>query len=112
MTCQHCQTWILDDDHRCRRCGRRVRTTPSRISPETYPIAATATAPAYDYGAEPPVASAARATPSSSPVSTIGQQPLFSPAPDSRIISFESLTSPAEREAIRVRAADLSRPAP
>lgn len=113
MTCQHCQTWILDGDHRCRRCGRRVRSTPSRISPETYPIAATATARDYDYDIQPqatvgrPTAHAPQRAPET------GQQPLFStPAFDPRVISFDSLTSPAEREAIRERGASLVRPAP
>ena len=108
MTCQHCQTWILDDDHRCRRCGRRVRTTPPRISPETYPIAATATAPAYDYRpqaaaiAEQPLGAAA-----------VGQHALFSvPVSDPRVIPFDSLTSQAQRESIRARAAEIARPAP
>jgi uncharacterized RDD family membrane protein YckC len=42
-----------------------------------------------------------------------GQQRLFStPISDSRVISFDSLTTPAERESIRARAADLARPAP
>ncbi len=102
MTCQHCQTWILDDDHRCRRCGRRVRATPSRISPASYPIAATATAPAYDFEPEEvPIYDA-----------TTEQQPLFStPHADSRVIPFDTLTSPAERQAIRQRAAETQRPA-
>lgn len=107
MTCQHCQTWVLDDDHRCQRCGRKVRTSPSRISPETYPIAATATAYAYDFTAETetPPAAAEAAEP--------GQQPLFtSMTRDPRVIPFESLTSHTERESIRSRAADLLRPPP
>ena len=104
MTCQHCQTWILDDDHRCRRCGRRVRSAPARVSPETFPIAATATAPAYDY--EPALEPQAR-------VLQGGQQALFaSPAAEARVIPFDSLTSQAERESIRARAAELARPAP
>ncbi len=42
-----------------------------------------------------------------------GQQALFSsPAGDPRVIPFDSLTSPAEREFIRARAAELARPAP
>ncbi len=110
MTCQHCQTWILDGDHRCRRCGRRVRNTPSRISPETYPIAATATA--YDYDAEPYLAREQQATPLQI-APKMGQQPLFSPSSSpQRVISFDSLTTPAERDAIRARAVDLARPAP
>jgi uncharacterized RDD family membrane protein YckC len=42
-----------------------------------------------------------------------GQQALFSPAAvEPRVIPFDSLTSAAEREAIRARAADATRPAP
>lgn len=103
MTCQYCQTWILDDDHRCSRCGRRVRATPARISPATYPIAASATAPAYDFTPEHSEAH---------PEPERGQQPLFfGAAPEPRVIPFDSLTSPAERDAIRQRAALTPRPA-
>ncbi len=110
MTCQHCQTWILDDDHRCRRCGRRVKAAPSRISAQSYPIAATATAAAYDFdpaeeAREPEQAPKVTAEP--------GQQTLFSQAPaDSRVIPFDSLTTAAERESIRARGAEIARPAP
>ena len=98
MTCQYCQTWILDDDHRCTRCGRRVRATPARISPATYPIAATATAPAYDFEPEPVQ------VPVEAPAGH--QAPLFTgPAGEPRVIPFDSLTSPSERTAIRQRAA-------
>ena len=111
MTCQHCQTWILDDDHRCRRCGRRVRSTPARISPNTYPIAAAATAPAYEYHSATAVAAETQAVePAATPA---GQQALFNtPAFDPRIIPFDSLTTQAERESIRARAAEIARPAP
>jgi uncharacterized RDD family membrane protein YckC len=110
VTCQHCQTWILDDDHRCRRCGRRVRNTPSRISPETYPIAATATAPAYEY--YPPAGSTAEPQrQNEGPASA--QQPLFAmTASEPRVIAFDSLTTPTQRESIRARAAEIARPAP
>ena len=110
MTCQHCQTWILDDDHRCRRCGRRVRATPSRISAQTYPIAATATAHAYDFPPEDQIREPEQ--PQAAAVET-GQQALFSTAPvEPRVIPFDSLTSAAERESIRARAAEIARPAP
>lgn len=113
MTCQHCQTWVLDDDHRCRRCGRRVRSTPSRISPNTYPIAATATAPAYDLDINDEPVTAREQAPVTGTDPRTEQQPLFSsPVIAPRVISFDSLTTPAEKEAIRARAADLSRPAP
>src|SRR5689334_22650599 len=107
MTCQHCQTWILDDDHRCRRCGRRVRNTPSRVSPSTFPIAASALA--HDIFRDAP--------PDEMPVVPVvdahGQQILFpGTAPDVRVIPFDSLTSQSERDSIRARAAEISRPAP
>jgi uncharacterized RDD family membrane protein YckC len=84
---------------------------PARISPETYPIAATATAPAYEYLSEPhgaaePLVRERASIPE-------GQQALFStPAFDPRVIPFDSLTTQAERESIRARAAELARPAP
>lgn len=109
MTCQHCQTWILDGEHRCSRCGRRVRNTPSRISPASYPIAATATARAYDFQTEDEAEEAQpeRKAPEA------GQQQLFPNAStEPRVIPFDSLTTPAERESIRARAADLLRPEP
>jgi len=109
MTCQHCQTWILDDDHRCRRCGRRIRNTPSRVSPATYPIAATATAPAYDFYPE----DEAEQSPQLKVVSSPAQQALFTgAAPDSRVIPFDSLTTEAGRRSIQARFAGIIRPAP
>ncbi len=110
MTCQHCQTWILDDDHRCQRCGRRVRATPARISPATYPIAATATAPAYQFDPGIAPAEAVAAAPK---VNAGQQQALFAAAANEpRVIPFDSLTSPAERDAIRLRASETARPTP
>ena len=110
MTCQHCQTWILDVDHRCQRCGRRARGNSSRISPATYPIAAAATAQAYDFSMDPVSDQASSAT---RLAVEFGQQPLFAtPANGPRVIPFDSLTTPAERAAIRSRAGGELRPAP
>jgi uncharacterized RDD family membrane protein YckC len=112
MTCQHCQTWILDVDHRCPRCGRRVRSTPPRISPATYPIAAAATAPAYAFSPEeeiPPVVSKIGKTIQHQSV----QQSLFTqPMTDSRVIPIDQGVTSARREAIGARAEKLARPAP
>ena len=87
-----------------------MRGTPSRISAQTYPVAATATAPAYDFAPEPqPVEPQQQVA----PVGETGQQALFSAGPvEPRVIPFDSLTTPAERESIRARAAELARPAP
>jgi uncharacterized RDD family membrane protein YckC len=102
MTCPYCQTKILDEDHRCRRCGRRVRD--GRGSSENFPVQSSAAAPAYDF--EPD-----EITPA-----TVEQSGLFSPSPahpnPSRVISFESLRSPSERQSIRARAAEIARPEP
>lgn len=110
MTCQHCQTWNLDDDHRCRRCGRRIRSTPSRAAAAAYPIAATATARAYEADEEV----------EEQPVPTEpGQQTLFPPQvrrgpiplPQSRdrVIPFESHS---RGESTRARLDEAARPAP
>jgi uncharacterized RDD family membrane protein YckC len=114
MTCQHCQTWILDVEHRCRRCGRRVRSTPARISPATYPIAATATAQAYDFSAQQEYVSYPSARARTFEQQEPGQQALFSQQQvvEPRIIPFDQLTSPKERESIRARGAELARLTP
>lgn len=105
MTCQHCNTWVLDGEHRCPRCGRRVRLTAWHSAQSSYPVAASAVAPAYDYAAEPPLPAAGPQGP--------GQQQLFPTQPaEPRVIPFESLTTQAERESIRARAAGLARPEP
>lgn len=97
MICQHCQTWVLDDDHRCRRCGRRLRSTPSRISPASYPVTGTATAPAYDFHPQHQPDAVAQ---------TAQQQALFTaPVNESRVIPFDSLTTEAARRSMQARAA-------
>jgi uncharacterized RDD family membrane protein YckC len=121
MTCQHCQTWISEVDHRCRHCGRRVRSTPPRISPSTYPIAATATAPAISFGLDEELAPeiTARAVPEALPpiVQESGQQTLFSQASDRRIIPFDKFGpfdkfTPAQQRDSAARLTDPSRPIP
>ena len=110
ITCQHCQTWILDDHHRCHRCGRRVRNTPFRADSSAYPV--TTTAAAYALRSEP-VSQALN-----EPAAITGEKgqeqrtSLSHPVGGPRVIPFSSLTSQAERESIRARAAELARPAP
>jgi uncharacterized RDD family membrane protein YckC len=111
MHCQHCDTWVLDDEHRCPRCGRRVRSWPVGIARTAYPVNAAATAPKYDYIREP--SSAEPVLHTATEPETAAQQQLFAtPWTDPRVIPFESLTTQAERESIRARAAGLSRPDP
>ena len=108
MTCPHCQTSNVDDDHRCRRCGRRTRAVYGSSSADGYNASATATAPVYEFPAE----TAPQASIAEGAREPLGQQFLFATPGDSRVIAFDSLTSPATRDAIRERAAELSRPAP
>jgi uncharacterized RDD family membrane protein YckC len=41
MTCLNCRYSNAEEDHRCRRCGRRLDSRPARPAPDTYPIAET-----------------------------------------------------------------------
>jgi uncharacterized RDD family membrane protein YckC len=104
MTCQYCQTWNTDDEHRCRRCGRLIQDRASRAGVRNYPIAAVATAlqhdPSLQEDAAPDVHASTRPA---------GAQPaLFESWPEPRVIPFSSLTSPKERRAIEVRGAGLA----
>ena len=94
-----------------------MRSTPTRISPSTYPIAAAATARAYDFQTQEAPVRARDVSPTAKFDTQTqvlpGQQALFSqPVNEPRVIPFDQLTSAAERESIRARAADLARPAP
>ena len=110
MTCQACQTWNSDDEHRCRRCGRRLRATPTRHVRDSYPIAATALAYHPEEQDEPVIATYDPAP--YHPPAGDGQQVLFANPNEGRVIPFDQLTSPAERESIRARAAQLTQPSP
>jgi uncharacterized RDD family membrane protein YckC len=111
ITCQHCQTWILDGEYRCNRCGRRVRSTPLRsASSHAYPVTTTAAAPAYAFQ---PVSHAVDGEPEVAHEEQEEQSRRVAPQPlHCRVIPFDSLNKEAERESIRARAAELARPAP
>lgn len=115
MTCQACQTWNENDEHRCRRCGRRMRSTPSRYVRDAYPIAATALAYKTDFVENEALLEVGEAA-SGEPMIAVGeagtQHVLFNSPMEARVIPFERLTTPAERESIRSRAAQLPRPEP
>ncbi|HXE10993.1 MAG TPA: RDD family protein [Bryobacteraceae bacterium] len=106
MTCQACQTWNGEENHRCRRCGRRLRLTPTRHVREAYPIAATALA--Y----QPQEAAETEIVPLDASTEQGEQRMLFSAPNEARVIPFDQLTSPAERESIRARASQIARQAP
>jgi uncharacterized RDD family membrane protein YckC len=102
MTCQYCQTWNTDDEHRCRRCGRLIQDMAGRAAVRNYPIAAVATAQALEPEEDiaPEFHAAARPA--------VAQPALFESWPEPRVIPFDSLTSPRERRAIQERAAGLA----
>jgi uncharacterized RDD family membrane protein YckC len=75
----------------------------------SFPVSSGATAREYQYDPSPYAPPSAEAT----PVAEAGpQRTLFSNPNPSRLVSFESFTSPAERESIRARAAEAARPEP
>src|SRR5690349_9066908 len=102
MTCQACQTWNCESDHRCQRCGRRLRSTPTRRVRDAYPIAASALAYQTLPGATIQNSESETAEPAD-------QQALFKQRSDPKVIPFDQLASPAERHSIRTRATELPR---
>jgi uncharacterized RDD family membrane protein YckC len=80
-----------------------LRATPTRHVRDQYPIAATALA----YQPEATIDPAKHVSDSAA----VEAQPmLFANPNESRVIPFDQLTTPAEREGIRARAAQLARP--
>lgn len=106
MTCQYCQTWNTDDEHRCRRCGRLLQDMPGPPAGRSYAVsgAATAAAAAVARREQEPV-------PEPRPnarVTAAAQPALFETTPEPRVIPFNSLTSPKERHAIQERMEGLA----
>jgi uncharacterized RDD family membrane protein YckC len=88
-----------------------MRETPTRVPRDSYPIAATALA--YDPELlldSPSLAETSAAAEHVAP-DTDGQQILFAPAIQSRVIPFDQLTSATVRESIQARIAQ-TRPSP
>jgi uncharacterized RDD family membrane protein YckC len=75
MECRYCQASNADDDHRCRRCGRRLRVTPVYT-------AASAAAPALHYEAIQTAAGRAAAA-------AAGASAAAAPAPARRPITYQ-----------------------
>jgi len=110
MTCQYCQTWNTDDEHRCRRCGRLIQDMAGRAAARNYPIAAVATALQYEPSVAQPSGCDVMPEPRASARPAVAQPALFETWPEPRVIPFDSLTSPRERRAIQERAAGLGQP--
>ena len=104
MECRYCQTWNAEDEHRCRRCGRKLRVLPV--------YTASATAPALEYG---PVARSAVREPAAESVPAPAarravnyQTSLFGSKELPRVVPFESI-APSVQPPRRKHASATSR---
>lgn len=87
MECRYCQTSNSQDDHRCRRCGRRLPNTPVYVG-----SSAAAPALVYDASEQPEVARTAfpdAAPPARRPITY--QPSLFSSREVPRVVPFETI---------------------
>jgi uncharacterized RDD family membrane protein YckC len=105
MECRYCQSANAEDDHRCRRCGRRLRMGPVYT-------AASAAAPVLEYAAIETACIETRATPEPSvPRRPITYQPsLFSSRELPQVVPFETIAP--ERVHHAPRKAQPSAPRP
>ena len=94
MECRYCQTHNAEDDHRCRRCGRRLRLTAPYTASAAAPVlqyeasACSSIDPRAGYGPE----IATEVAPPPAPRKSVTYQPsLFSSRELPRVVSFESL---------------------
>lgn len=87
MECRYCQTGNAEDDHRCRRCGRRLRTMP------VYTASAAAPALHYDLVAQSPdVEHGGQAAPPANARRAVNYQTsLFGSKELPRVVPFESI---------------------
>ncbi len=99
MNCSYCRSWNSDEEHRCRRCGRRLSGTLSDTSSDAMRLNRVngnlAAAPARQVLAAP-----AEQLPAAEPARrrTGIQESLFPHRPASKVIPFEKF-SPARVEA-------------
>ena len=116
MECRYCQASNADDDHRCRRCGRRLRRSPaytgsSAAAPvlqyEPAPVLQYETAPALQYETAPvlqretaPVLHEAHVSREpGAPRRTVTYQPSLFPSRElPLVVRFETLIQPSPRK--------------
>ena len=89
MNCRYCQSWNAEDEHRCSRCGRRLKI--AEVS-STFPASRSAPAlalehrPAVVVEVDEPAPSAPARTP-------VAQRLMFEELRDSNVIPFESFAA-------------------
>src|SRR5215470_15268201 len=100
MECRYCRAQNAEDDHRCQRCGRRLRTSPAYVG-------SSAAAPELQFepAARPePVVPPVATQPLARPRAAAYQQSLFSSREVPRVVPFETI-SPVPLEPREVKAA-------
>src|SRR5579863_5306577 len=97
MECRYCQAANADDDHRCRRCGRRLRMSPVYTgSSAAAPVLQYEAAPVLDYEAAPVLHEVHRSPEPSAPRRPITYQPsLFSSRELPHVVRFDTIAPPA-----------------
>jgi len=88
MNCEHCRNWNADDEHRCTRCGRRLK-----IAGVSHSYPASRSAPAFALAEQPAViveVEEPAPLPSRAPVL---QKLGFEEIPGSNVIPFESFAA-------------------
>lgn len=131
MECRYCRATNSEDDHRCRRCGRRLQTGPVYVgSSAAAPVLQERAAPVLQERAAPvlqaveparPIRQAAissephRAPEPSAPRRAVNYQPSLFPARElPLVVQFETiaptLVQPAPRKTLSTPSSTLSRP--
>src|SRR5689334_22298765 len=89
MNCRYCQSWNAEDEHRCSRCGRRLK-----IAEVSSPFAASRSAPALALEHRPAVVVEVDEPAPSAPARTpVAQRLMFEELRDSNVIPFESFAA-------------------
>ena|SRR5579864_2786 len=87
MNCKYCQTWNTEDEHRCTRCGRRLKIAAAVA--QSYPVSRSAPALALD---ERPSVIVEEDVPLE-PWALTPQKLRFAEAAESNVIPFESFAA-------------------
>jgi len=92
MECRYCQAANTSEDHRCRRCGRRLLLSPAYTgSSAAAPVLQYEAAPALEAVSTPPHRAPSHPEPSAPPRPTTYQPSLFTSREMPVIIPFETL---------------------
>lgn len=89
MNCRYCQSWNAEDEHRCTRCGRRLK-----IAEVSSTLAASRSAPALALDDRPAVVVEVDEPASLATVRTpVAQRLMFEELRDANVIPFESFAA-------------------